>query len=259
MLATERRIRTNMPRQARVARAPAVRPVGALLRPAAMPQDRRPDPLAGQLARAVQQRSIAPSAPGPMLQRVPATRVTAHPTSTARIRGANPQVIATTFQNMRTANTDDSHAVLNDLAFDHLWGGTRSNVTRTGDQYSVRIDRQVPTRTASNIQIQTNGTSISLATVLVSDGLATCRPGDRNAVLVAVRQAFRNSLADGMQWEVYDEPVVETQPVYVKPGKGGGSGKGGGPGKGGPKKGGQPPRKGGGGQGSSGGRRTVKA
>jgi len=253
MLATERRLRTNAPPRARVARAPAIRPTRAPSRAAAVPQEQRSDPLAGQLARVVAQRSIAPSAPGPMLQRVPSTRVTQHPTSTARIRGANPQVIATTFQNMRTANTDDSHAVLNDLTFDHLWGGTKSNVTRTGDQYSVRIDRQVPTRTASNIQIQTNGTSISLATVLVSDGLAACRPGDRNAVLVAVRQAFRNSLADGMQWEVYDEPVVETQPVYVKPGKGSGPGK-----KGGPKKGGGPPKKGGGNQGSLGGGRLVK-
>ena len=128
-----------------------------------------------------------------------------------------------------------------------MWGRSKSNVTGTGDEYSVRIDRQNPTPTASNIHIQTNGNSVSIAMVLVRDELAG---KNRGAVLAAVRQAFRGSLADGMQWEVYDAPVEEKEQVYVKGGKKGGGGNQG-------KKGGYQGKKGGGG-GGQGGRRGVK-
>lgn len=159
--------------------------------------------------------------------------------STVRVSGASPQAKAANFADLRALHTADAHAILDHLEFAHLWGNLRSDVTGGGNNYTVRIDRQNPTPNASNIQIQTNGTSITIATVLVRDTMAN---QDANAVLTAVRQAFRGSLADGMQWEVYDEPVVAKQPVYAKGGKGGGGGKKGG---GGRKKGGGPGKKGG--------------
>lgn len=273
MLRTERRPReTGVPKGARDVRVRAA-PVAAsseIARPAVAPET-RPDALAGLLARAVQQcaervarpvaigaagvpalrRSIADPVPTRMLQRVPTARVTAHPMSTTRIAGANPQVIAASFATLRERHTADSHAILNDLRDDHLWGRSKSDVTGDDEvNYAVRIDRQNPTRTGQNVQIQTNGTSITIATVLVHDSVA-----NKAGLITAVRQAFRASLADGMQWEVYDEPVVETAPVYVKGGKGGGSG---GKGGGSPKKGGGGPGKKGGGGGGTGGRRIVK-
>jgi len=184
----------------------------------------RGDALAGLLAR-----SVAGRAPARMLQRAPAARQIAplRPMSVARITGANPARKQEIFQALRATHTADAHAVLTQLESAHLWGTAKSDVTGDDEEHSVRIDRQNPTPTASNIQIQTNGESITIATVLVADAVVNQNAG---AVVNAARQAFRASLVDGMQWEVYNEQVVETQAPYVKGGKGGGPGKkGGGP------------------------------
>lgn len=186
------------------------------------------------------QRSIGNGAVARLLQRKPGRRVTENRTRTGdRITG-KPEEIAAKFAGLRAKNSADAFEVLKGLEFDHLWGRSKSDVTGDDEEHSVRIDRQNPTRTHSNIQIQTNGTSISLATVLVADELAATK--DRAGVLNAVKQAFRSSLADGMQWEVYDAPEVEK----VEP-KGKGKGKG-------PDRGGDKGKKGKGGGGGKRGR-----
>jgi hypothetical protein len=189
------------------------------------------------------QRSIGNGAVARLLQRAPGTRVTAHETRTGgRITG-KPAEIATKFRDLREKHRADAIEVLKGLRFEHLWGGSKSDVTNSDEEFSVRIDRQNPTPTHSNIQIQTNGkTSISLGTVLLSDTLATTK--DRAAVVNAVKQAFRMSLGDGMQWEVYDAPEAEK----VQAGKG----KGASPDRGDKGKRGKGPGKGGGGAGKRG-------
>ena len=143
-----------------------------------------------------------------------------------------------------TKHRADAIEVLKGLRFEQLWGGSKSDVTNSDEEFSVRIDRQNPTPTHSNIQIQTNGkTSISLGTVLLSDTLATTkdRAGCRER-----RQGkpSASSLGDGMQWEVYDAPEAEK----VEPGKG----KGKSPDRGDKGKRGKGPGKGGGGAGKRG-------
>jgi uncharacterized membrane protein YgcG len=195
------------------------------------------------------QRSIGNRAVTRLLQRVPTARVTQHAMSTVRLPGGKPAEKAEAFATLRAKHTEDAHAILRDLSLGDWSGGMKSDVTGTGDEHDVRIDRQNPTANGTNIQIQTNGkVSITIATVLVRDSVDREAPG---AVLNAVRAAFRNSLADGMQWEVTDVPAEEKEPVYVK-----GGGKGGGKwdkkGGGGGKKGGGGGKKGGGGQGGGG-------
>jgi hypothetical protein len=183
----------------RVGSRPAGRPVVA--RAPAVPEARS-DALAGQLARAVAQRSgVADHARTALLQRWPAERATAHEMSLERITGKDKQTKAGIFAALRRKHTDDAHEVIEDLDVSNVWGGLKSDITGTGDDHDVRIDRQNPTQTHSNIQIQTNGTSISIATVLVSDALARAKPG---ALHHHIRAAFKASLRDGMQWEVYD-------------------------------------------------------
>jgi hypothetical protein len=161
------------------------------------------------------QRSIGNHAVARMLQRAPAGRVTEHPTRTGKRIKGTPQQIAVRFADLRAQNREGTIDVLRGLEFDHLWGGLKSDVTNSDEEFSVRIDRQSPTPTHSNVQIQTNGTSISLATVLVADTLAGAR--DRRGVLNAVKQAFLASLADGMQWEVYDaEETAEVETGKTK-------------------------------------------
>lgn len=186
------------------------------------------------------QRSIGNGAVARMLQRTPATRVTQHPTRTGdRIKG-KPEEVATKFRELREKHRDDANEVLKGLQFEQLWGRSDSDVTNSDEEFSVRVDRQNPTPTHSNIQIQTNGkVSISLATVLVSDTLATTK--DRARAVNAVKYAFRMSLADGMQWEVYDE--VEAEKVEPSKSKGKGPDRGGDKGK----KGKGPGKSGGGG------------
>lgn len=191
-----------------------------------VPPAMRSDALAGRLAR-----SVAGRAPARMLQRAPTARqiTPVRPMSVARITGASPKKKQEIFQALRATHTADAHAVLTQLESAELWGAAKSDVTGDDEEHSVRIDRQNPTPTASNVQIQTNGESVTIATVLVQDAVANQNAG---AVLNAARQAFRASLVDGMQWEVYNEQVVEKEAPYVKGGKGGKGGKkGGGPGK----------------------------
>jgi hypothetical protein len=172
------------------------------------------------------QRSIGNHAVTQLLQRVPTARVTGFPMSVVRVGGGTPIERATNFSALRARHRDDAHAILDDLEFDHLWGRLRSDVTGTGDDHDVRIDRQNPTQTGSNVQIQTNGTSVTIATVLVRDSVQ--RGATTAAVLNAVKTAFRGSLADGMQWEVTDVAAEEKVDVYVKGGgKKGGGGQGG--------------------------------
>jgi hypothetical protein len=179
------------------------------------------------------QRSIGNGAVTRMLQRAPTSRDTERPTTFGdRITG-KPAEKLRKFADLRAGAADDAAAIVNDLGWDHLWGGSKSNVTRTGNRYSIRIDRQNPTPTHSNVQIQTNGTSISLATVLIADTLneaaAEAAATSRNAIMTLVRAAFLSSLGDGMQWEVYDDaPAPEKPKPEVKEkgtGKGGGKGK----------------------------------
>jgi hypothetical protein len=183
------------------------------------------------------QRSIGNGAVASLLQRAPAGRVTANPTRPGkRLKGRSPADIMNKLAVLRAAHRNDAHAVLHGLQFDHLWGGIKSDVTNDDEEHSVRIDRQSPGQTYSNIQIQTNGISISIATVLVSDALYTTT--DQRGVVNAVKQAFRASLDDGMQWEVYDAPDAEkVEPSKGKskgPDRGGDKGKKGkGPGGGG--------------------------
>ena len=204
------------------------------------PPAARADALAGQLARVVARRSVSGHAATRLLQRVPSARVIApaRPMSIARIVGPTPKKRQEIFNALRATHTNDAHAVLQQLVVDHLWGGAKSDVTGDDEEHSVRIDRQNPTPDASNIQIQTNGESVTIATVLVRDAVA-----GQAGLINAVRQAFRGSLVDGMQWEVFNEQVVEKEPVYVKGQKGGGGGKKGGGG------GGKQGKKGGGGGG----------
>ena len=174
------------------------------------------------------QRSIGNGAVASLLQRAPARRVTANPTRPGkRLKGRSPADIANKLADLRAAHRNEAHAVLNGLQFDHLWGGLKSDVTNDDEEHSVRIDRQSPTPTHSNIQIQTNGVSVSIATVLVSDALFATT--DQRGVVNAVKQAFRMSLDDGMQWEVYDAPDAEkVEPSKAKgngPDRGGDKGK----------------------------------
>ena len=175
-------------------------------------------------------RAIGNGAVARLLQRAPASRDTERPTSFGdRITGKNPAEKLRKFADLRTGAAVDAAAIVDDLEWDHLWGRSKSNVTGTGNQYSIRIDRQNPTPTHSNVQIQTNGTSISVATVLVADSLFGAPANTQGATLTAVRAAFLSSLADGMQWEVYDDaPAPEKPKPQVKEkgsGKGGGKGK----------------------------------
>ena len=183
------------------------------------------------------QRSIGNGAVARLLQRAPARRATEHATRTGKRIKGKPHEIAAKFADLRTQHRADANEVLKGLQFDHLWGGLKSDVTNDDEEHSVRIDRQSPTPTHSNIQIQTNGTSISLATVLVADELAATK--DRPGVVNAVKAAFRSSLDDGMQWEVYD--AQEAEKVEF------GKGKGKGPDKGDKGKKGKGPKGGGGG------------
>ena len=143
------------------------------------------------------QRSIGNHAVTRLLQRVPTAHVTQHPMSVVRMGGGTPAKQAENFSDLRARHRVDAHAILGDLEFDHLWGRLKSDVTGTGDEHDVRIDRQNPTQAGSNIQIQTNGNSVTIATVLVRDSVQGGTPA---AVLRAVNTAFRNSLEDGMQW-----------------------------------------------------------
>jgi hypothetical protein len=178
-------------------------------------------------------RTIGNRAVARLLQRAPASRVTERRTSFGnRIRGKDENDKLQKFADLRARAAEDAAAIVEDLEWDHLWGRSRSDVTGTGDNYSVRIDRQNPTATHSNIQIQTNGTSVSLATVLVPDSLAAAPATTREAVMPLVRAAFLSSLADGMQWEIYDDAPQTTTAKKV-PDKDPGGGKRGGKGGGG--------------------------
>jgi hypothetical protein len=188
------------------------------------------------------QRSIGNGAVAQLVQRTPARRITENPTRPGKRLKGKPTEIAEKHATLRTQHRDDAHTVLNGLQFDHLWGGLKSDVTNDDEEHSVRIDRQSPSRTHSNMQIQTNGISISLATVLVADTLAGTK--DQRGVVNAVKQAFRSSLSDGMQWEVYDAPDAEK----VEPSKGKGKG---------PDRGGDKGKKGKGGGGGKRGRAVA--
>jgi hypothetical protein len=178
------------------------------------------------------QRAIGNGAVASMLQRAPTSRQTEHRTSFGkRIKGKDQAEKLEKFANMRTGATQDGTLIVRQLQWDHIWGGLKSDVTGTGDDYSVRIDRQSPTPTHSNIQIQTNGVSVSVATVLIADSLSTASATARNGIMRLVRAALLSSLADGMQWEVYDDaPQPTAKPPEPKV-KDTGSGKGGGKGK----------------------------
>ena len=122
-------------------------------------------------------RAIGNGAVARLLQRAPASRDTERPTSFGdRITGKNPAEKLRKFADLRKGAAVDAAAIVDDLEWDHLWGRSKSNVTGTGNQYSIRIDRQNPTPTHSNVQIQTNGTKISVATVLVADSPSGLRP-----------------------------------------------------------------------------------
>jgi hypothetical protein len=166
------------------------------------------------------QRSIGNAATARVLQRAPARRVTENETRPGgdRLRGKSPEDTARKFAELREKHREDAFELLKGLQFDHLWGRSKSDVTNSDEEFTVRVDRQNPTKTHSNVQIQTNGTSITLATVLVADTLGATK--DRAGVVNAVKQAFRASLADGMQWEVYDAEEtdeVETGKTKGKP------------------------------------------
>jgi hypothetical protein len=178
------------------------------------------------------QRAIGNSAVSRLLQRAPAGRVTQFRTSFGkRITGRDENEKLEKFAALRAGVIEDATAIVQDLDWDDLWGGLKSDVTGTGDDYSVRVDRQNPTRTHQNIQIQTNGNSVSVATVLVPGSLSRASPNTRAATITAVRAAFLSSLADGMQWEIYDdEPEATTAKPQVPQGKDKGGGKGGGKG-----------------------------
>jgi hypothetical protein len=178
------------------------------------------------------QRAIGNGAVARMLQRAPASRQTDHPTSFGkRITGKSQADKLEKFADMRASATADARQIVRELEWDHLWGGLKSDVTGTGDEYSVRIDRQSPTPTHSNVQIQTNGVSVSVATVLIADSLSTASATARNAIMRLVRAGLLSSLDDGMQWEVYDDaPEPAAKPPEPKV-KDKGSGKGGGKGK----------------------------
>jgi hypothetical protein len=155
------------------------------------------DALAGQLARAVARRGAGDAG---WLRRWPAERATAHPMSVERLTG-KPKEKVVKFANLRTTNTAAANALLEDLDVTKVWGSLKSDITGTGDTHGVRLDRQSPTPTHANVQIQTNGTSITLATALIDNDLGTARVGPLKH---HVRAALKASLADGMQWEVYD-------------------------------------------------------
>jgi hypothetical protein len=176
------------------------------------------------------QHAIGNRAVARLLQRVPATRVTQYRTAFGnRITGRSPAEKLEKFATLRARATGDARTIVNDLEWNHLWGTSKSDVTLTGEEYSIRIDRQNPTPTHSNIQIQTNGESVSLATVLVPDSLFRAPSTTQAAIVTAVRAAFLSSLADGMQWEVYDDaPQTTTVTPQVPRGKDKGGGKGGG-------------------------------
>lgn len=176
------------------------------------------------------QHAIGNRAVAHLLQRAPARRVTDYRTAFGnRIRGRSMEEKLERFATMRARATTDAAAIVQDLEWNHLWGASRSDVTLTGDNYSIRIDRQNPTPTHSNIQIQTNGESVSLATVLVPDSLFRSPPTTQAEIVTAVRAAFVSSLADGMQWEIYDDAPQTTIPKPEVPrGKDKGGGKGGG-------------------------------
>lgn len=175
------------------------------------------DALAPKLARAVARRSevavdavAAGASRRPtavrmrtaVLQRWPATRVTAHAMSDARVSGGKPAEKRANFIILRNSKAQAARDVIEDLDVNDVWGGLDSDITGTGRNHGVRIDRQNPTPTHANIQIQTNGTSISIATALISDRLAAAKPG---ALKHHVRRALTASVGDGMQWEVYDD------------------------------------------------------
>lgn len=217
----------------RLARAPAARTATAataVARPTARPATPA-DALAGRLAHVVAHRAGAP-----LLQRMATERATNKRTRAGgnRLGNVSADVEFARIRDLRTQHAYDSSRILADLGYDHLSGSSDSDVTGDAEEnYSVRIDRQNPLPEGQNLQIQTNGTSISIATVLISDAVLTGADAQRH-VLRVVRRAFLGSLADGMQWEVVDAPA----PVAVKGGKGGRGKKGGGPKGPGSKKGG---------------------
>lgn len=208
-------------RLARAPAAPAAAAATAVARPTARPATRA-DALAGRLAHVVARRSGAR-----VLQRMATERATTRRTRAGgnRLGNVTAEVEFSRIRDLRTQHAYDSSRILADLTYDHLSGSSASDVTGDAEEnYSVRIDRQNPLPEGQNLQIQTNGTSISIATVLISDAVLTGGDAQRH-VLRVVRRAFLGSLADGMQWEVVDAPA----PVAVKSGKGGHGKKRGGP------------------------------
>ena len=179
-------------------RAPRTRPAAVVGPPVAQRPPVPDDALAGQLALAVARRGGGDA--GWLLQRWPAERATVHPMSVERLTG-KPKERVVKFANLRRTNTDAANALLEDMDVTKVWGSLKSDITGTGDTHGVRLDRQNPTPTHANVQIQTNGTSITLATALIANGLGTARVGPLKH---HVRAALKASLADGMQWEVYD-------------------------------------------------------
>lgn len=224
MLTSERRTgETVAPQQSRLARAGAV-PVAtasAAAKPMAAPETRT-DPLTGRLARVVTART---------LQRLPADRATDLPTRAGaeRLGHITPEAEFGKIRDLRVKHHRDASFVVGCLEFSHLSGSPDSDVTKDKQAHKVRIDRQNPLDDGQNLQIQTNGTSISIATVLIDNRvLDNAKGGHQQHVVRVVRRAFLHSLADGMQWEVYDAPVTEKAPAkkgaYKK--KGGSGGKG---------------------------------
>ncbi len=137
-----------------------------------------------------------------MLQRWPATRATLNPMSDVRLGGGKPAKRRENFIALRNRHAQAARDVVADLDVADVWGSPDSDITGTGAQHGVRIDIQKPTPTHANIQIQTNGTSISIATALISHALTTAKAG---ALKHHVRDALTSSVGDGMQWEVYDD------------------------------------------------------
>lgn len=219
------------PRLARAPAAPAPVPATAVARPTARPATPA-DALAGRLAHVVAHR-----AGGAVLQRMATERATTMRTRAGgnRLGNVTPEVEFARIRDLRTQHAYDSSRILADLRYDHLSGSSDSDVTGDAEEnYRVRIDRQNPLPEGQNLQIQTNGNSISIATVLISDAVLAGGEAQQRHVLRVVRRAFLGSLADGMQWEVVDAPA----PVTVKSGKGGHGKQRGGPKGPGGKKGG---------------------
>ena len=150
-----------------------------------------------------------------LLQRAPAARATANVT---RAGGRLTQARLDQVRETREV-ADDADEAVNGIGIGHLAGEPASDITGRGRNAVVRIDIQNPTPTHQNLQIQTNGRSVSIATVLIPLAMIVAPP---RGLVNAVRAAFRGSLGDGMQWEVFDDAEVPAE----KPASGKGGGKG---------------------------------